>query len=92
MPKNPHPPRGASGGKKPAATQSSTSEPASASGQSKKGKSTAKSNETEKPAAKNVNSKTQKAKSNPGVTNTAETTAEAPPKRPDTRTLIGGAS
>jgi ATP-dependent RNA helicase DHX57 len=91
MPKNAHPPRGAASGKKAATTQPTQSETTSTGGNSKKGKNAVKANEPDKPSASNSNSKGQKSKAAPGQ-KAAENVTPEPPKKPDTRTLIGGAS
>jgi ATP-dependent RNA helicase DHX57 len=90
MPKNSHLPPGASSGKKSTASQASASETTATGGNNKKGKGGGKSNEPEKSSSVNL-VKGQKSKSTPGQ-KTSENAATDAPKKPDTRTLIGGAS
>jgi ATP-dependent RNA helicase DHX57 len=89
MPKNPHPPRGGSNQKKPTTVTANTTEATTTAGSSKKGKAPVKSNESTKPSGPIP--KAQGSKSSPAE-NITENSAQEPPKKPDTRTLIGGAS
>jgi hypothetical protein len=85
MPKNAHPPRGGQG-KKPAVPAASSSKDGAKTDvkATKKGQSAVKAEENKATGAKS-NSKT--------VTGAkAVEQPEEPPKKPDTRTLIGGAS
>jgi ATP-dependent RNA helicase DHX57 len=87
MPKNAHPPRGKANEKQATSpAPGSSKEAALASGSNKKGKGPAKSNE----AAKQSDNKGGK-NAAPQDSRPSDTSAEAP-KKPDTRTLIGGAS
>ncbi|KAF2258293.1 ATP-dependent RNA helicase A [Lojkania enalia] len=92
MPKNPHPPRGGAA-KKPAPPQEDTSYIVFGNGKDKKGKKaegSSKPNDDTKGKGKGKEPANQGSSKSAGKAPTSQ--AEDAPKRPDTRTLIGGAS
>jgi HrpA-like RNA helicase len=89
MPKNPHPPRGGSNSKKSTTGSANSTEATTTAGPSKKGNTSLKSNSSSKPSYASLKSQGSKESA---VEKGSESSAQDIPKKPDTRTLIGGSS
>src|ERR1700761_8470523 len=89
MPKNPHPTRGGQSSKKSITASANSTENATTAGSSKKGSTSLKANSSSKPLEASL--KLQGSKES-AAEKGSENSAQDVQKKPDTRTLIGGAS